>query len=667
MYNKRLHRQLKGRWPGTAISGLLIALGVASAWADPPLPSSKPQDGSHKEEEVSHLAPSFKEKVEVVASPIIEGERVTPFATLVTAVTAQQVEDMGAGDLATALRRVPGVTISRYNLVGAYGGGDGGAVFLRGQGSGRPGAEISTLVDGVPRFVGVWTHPLLDTLSVDSAGAVELYKGAQPVLFGNMAFGVINLVPKRMGREGTTTRILGSFGGHATSQGLFEHGAHLGSWDYYLQAGQRKSDGHRPNAGGQVRSAYGRWGVDLGKGWSASLQLHGTDAWAEDPGPRGGPARGVVPRFAVKDTLSIATLAGKHGVGEGSLKFYWYDGTIDWLQWDAAKKLAFTTLTDFASYGVRFREELRLPSGTLLTVGVDHDRYGGSTVERRPTLVLPFSRKLLRTTATYLMVARTFGSTAEVTPSFGVRYMDTADFGSHWGWQAGVLWRRNHTFVYANLAHAINLPGVYTAVFFQRWGRGESWRRLEPEVLRHQEVGIGRQVGQALRLQLVAFSDRVTDALRFVPPPPFPPAFANLGSYTLRGAEASATLSVGERMALFGGVTYLESDPSNVPNAPRWATVVGMSWAPSEALRLHLDAEWVDSQYVLNPRYATQQTAIGSYAVIFGKGSYSVLSTTAMRLKVFLAGENLANAKYEYRPGYPAPGRLFTAGVEMQF
>lgn len=648
-------------WATLVVCGTLAVAALAD---EPPVGASNP---AREEEKEAQVAARFADEVQVVATPILEGERVTPFASQVTTVSARQVEDMGAGDLAAALRRLPGVTISRYNLVGAYGGGDGGAVYIRGQGSGRPGAETTTLVDGIPRFVGVWTHPLLDTLSTDAAAGIEVYKSAQPVLLGNMAFAGVNLVPKRIEREGTATRLAGAVGQHRTSTGLVEHGARLGAWDYYLQAGQRTSDGHRPDAGGQVRSAYGRLGYQLRRGWSASLQVHGADAWAEDPGPVGGPARGVVPRFAVQDTLAIATLGHTYRTGEGMLKLYRHAGEIDWRQWDGGQRHAFTTVTDFSASGVRLREELQLPGRTLVTLGLDHDRYGGSVVERRPTFSLAFSRLLMRTTAGYAMAARTFGSRVEITPSLGLRYMDTADFGNQWGGQAGVLLRRGATEVHANLARAVNLPGVYTAVMFSRWGRGEGWRDLEAEVLRHMEMGVGRQFGETLRLQLVAFADRVTEALRFVPPPPTPPTFANLGRYTVRGAEASATWRASEQAAFFAGVTYLDPDPADVPNAPRWALVAGASWVPWERVRVHLDGQWVDSQYVLNPRYATRQTPIEGYALVNVKGSYAVLSRAAGRVGLFMAVENLVNENYQYRPGYPAPGRMVTGGLEVKF
>ena len=451
---------------------------------------------------------------------------------------------------------------------------------------------------------------------------------------------------------------MGAFGTYSTSTGLLEHGARFGAVDYFLQASQRRSDGHRPEADGSVRSFSGRLGYAFATGWDASVQLHAADAWADDPGRLGGPPRGQLPRFGVKGTLSIATVRRQHGNHEGSVELYHHDGDINWLQWDEGRQHAVTTLTGFKTYGVRACEHLRLENRTEVVVGFDHDRYGGSTSERRPATTLTFARRLRRSTAVYAMAARSFGSTVEITPSLGVRYTDTADFGGVWGGQAGVVLRRGDTELHANWAHAVNLPGLYTAVLFERWGRGESWRELDPELLRHAEVGVGRRIGEGARVQLVVFSDRVRNALRFVPPPPPSPAFANLGSYTVRGAEASATVQVGEKVALLGGVTHLDPEPADVPNAPPWALVAGASWAPWAGARLNLDAQWVDSQAVLNPRYAASQMRIASHALINMKGSHRLGGGSAMPVEVFVTAENLLDAEYEYRPGYPAPGRV---------
>ncbi|WP_300671934.1 Plug domain-containing protein [Desulfoluna sp.] len=114
--------------------------------------------------------------VKVTASPVIDGNITDAYGARKTRVTEDQVSDLNAQDLETALRRTPGVNISRYNPIGSFGGAEGGGVFIRGMGSSRPGSEIKTLFDGIPMYLSVWNHPFLDTIPVDSARTIEVYK-----------------------------------------------------------------------------------------------------------------------------------------------------------------------------------------------------------------------------------------------------------------------------------------------------------------------------------------------------------------------------------------------------------------------------------------------------------------------------------------------------------
>lgn len=655
---------------GAAVGVIAIALAIPCRAVDgpdqPPAQESKRQDKADTPAQQLKV----KEEVKVVAPPIVEGDHVTTFATQVSSVSARQVDDLGAGDLASALRFVPGVTISRYDLVGSYGGGDGGAVYVRGQGSGRPGAEIVTMIDGIPRFAAVWTHPLLDLLPSDMAERIDVYKSAQPALFGNMAFAGVNLVPKRVTQEGSFTRVMGSFGEYATRAGVVEHGAKLGDLDYYVLGSERRSDGNRTNAGGQVRTVYGRVGYRLSEGWNVSLQLHSDDSWADDPGQVGAPQPGVVPRFAVRDTLTIATLSEEHGNHTGAVKLYYDSGRITWRQWDATKLQPFTEFTDYESYGLHAQEDFHLEGRTEVVVGFDHDRYGGSDKNTYPAgkpLGSFFPQLLLRTDGAYALVARTFGTSTEITPSLGVRYTDSSDFGGNWGGQAGLVVRRGITELHANYAHAFNLPGVYAAVMYSQWGGGDRWQDLKPERIDHVEVGISQLVASAVRLGFTVFDDHATDALVFVPPPPPPPIFANIGAYTISGAEATVSVTPSPKAAFFAGATFLEPKPRTVPNAPRWSLAFGASWLPVERLRLNADAEWVDTQAVLNPRFSTSQNWIASYFLLNLKAAYRLPVGSSVLSDLFLAGENLTGSAYEYRPGYPAPGRVLSGGVDVRF
>ena len=83
-----------------------------------------------------------------------------------------------------------------------------------------------------------------------------------------------------------------------------------------------------------------------------------------------------------------------------------------------------------SSFGVLGRGEI--------TVGLDVDSYGGKAREERPPGPKPLGDFRFRNTAAYAGYQHTFGDAVKITPSAGIRYTDSKDFGGHWGGQAGV-------------------------------------------------------------------------------------------------------------------------------------------------------------------------------------------------------------------------------------
>ncbi|HPS78378.1 MAG TPA: Plug domain-containing protein, partial [Thermoanaerobaculaceae bacterium] len=135
MKRDRHHLNLRHHWlRWVALGVVLLTIGIWSQAAEPENQQATQETQQPKQDQSKPAteAPAgrFTQEVKVVAPPIVEGDRVTPFATQVSSVSDRQVDDLNAGDLANALRRMPGVTISRYELVGSYGGGDGGAVYV---------------------------------------------------------------------------------------------------------------------------------------------------------------------------------------------------------------------------------------------------------------------------------------------------------------------------------------------------------------------------------------------------------------------------------------------------------------------------------------------------------------------------------------------------------
>ncbi len=667
---------MKKKLPAVGILSL-IALFISSfptladkSYAETIQIENKDQEESSKKESV------LIEKIKVVASPIIEGDHVNRYSSQLTLVTGEQISDLNAQDLPTALRRTPGIVISRHNPIGSFGGGEGGALFVRGMGSSRPGAEIQTLVDGVPVFVGVWTHPLMDVLSIDHAEKIEVYKGAQPVLYGNMAFGAINLITKRQKEEGFSTHFMGATGSYDSFTERIEHGGKKGSFDYYLIQSYRKSHGHRDNADGELQEYFARFGYDISEHWHADLLINHTDNWANDPGPEDGsiPPDG---HYSVDDILSIATLANDYKNGQGHVKFYWNSGDIDWVgQYnETTGQNDSDTLTDYDNYGMRAREILHLWEDGEVVLGIDHDYISGEVEFAEPPDPLSkFDEEKFRITAPYLATSHQFGERGRfyLIPSLGFRYLSHSDFEDEWGFQAGLVLGYKKTEYHASYARGINYPGLNAVVFDEIFLPGDNqWENLDPEILHHFEAGISHIFNDKIKADIIYFFDDGHDRYVIVPPPPFPPIFENIEEFQTKGMEFTITVSPRSNLSFFGNVTYLDSEPSDLPYAPEWTSSLGLNYRFLGRFQISLDAEYVDDHLVgaqLRQKGFANADQVDSYYLMNGKLTYE-LTAPSRRLsgQIFLGIENLTDTNYELKKGYPMPGINGMVGLLLKF
>jgi len=648
-----------GRLVGGVLAAGCLALGVPSATA----------------EEAAVPERLYLEDLTVVDRPVVEDTRFSRYGGQSSVVGLAQIEGLDAHDLSAALRRTPGVTISRYNPVGSFGGGNGGAVFVRGMGSSRPGAEIQTLIDDVPVYNTVWNHPLLDLDAVGPMAEIEVLKGAQPWRFGN-AFSAINLEPGQVTEPGYTTGLSLAAGRYGTLTERVDHGGRVGALDYRVGQGYRASDGHRDDADGRIEDGYANLGYRLDDNWDVRVFVLHTDNYASDPGPEEDPAA-KDGRYETGSTLGTLTLSHRYDVAEGSAKLYWNRGTGDWL--DQADNEG-DTLNDWDLYGMRLKEALHLWEGGEILIGNDLDWSAGQA-DFRPDGSAPyeFERETLWLESPYMAVSQQFGCRDQlsVTPSLGVRHYEHSDFDSAWTPHAGVVLAHRDTELYAAASRGVTYPGLNTAVFHESfWGRiptndPDGWRELPPERVNHLETGIRHAMTERLELTLSAFRDEGRDRYVIVFPPPPPPHFESIESYTVTGAEGTLSYQATASLSLFAAVTRLRTDPSDLPYAPAWSTSGGLSWRLHQRLALNLDAQYVGDMEVMS-QDRTAGTAnrrnVGSHILLNGKLTYALRTgATGPQIETYVAVENLTDTCYEYLPDYPMPGICPSVGMEVRF
>ncbi|HOG18345.1 MAG TPA: TonB-dependent receptor plug domain-containing protein [Syntrophales bacterium] len=622
-------------------------------------------------------APIVLEEVVVTGKPVTADDQKDPYGNPVAVVTERQIKDLNAQDLPSALRRVPGVIISRQNPVGAFGGAEGGAVYIRGMGSSRPGGEIQTAVDGIPRFVGVWAHPLMDTLSIDPAEKIEIYKGAQPVLFGNSSFGVVNVVSKRREREGFSTRISGAGGSYGTFSDVLEHGGKVAETDYYLIQSFRRSAGHRDFSAGEVQEYFGRIGHQINDPLYVSLIVNRTDSFAEDPGPLGRPneRQGI---YRVTDDTAVISLEHRYELGSGSLKLYTDNGKASWQdQYDLTNAFYYDTITDWNNYGIRARETLLPWSGGEAIAGADLDFVSGKVrIDRdAPRAGSTFPWETFRILSPYGSLSHRFENEEKwhLTPSAGIRLFSHDEFGNSWAPQAGLVLGYGRTELHVSYARGVNYPGIYVLTQSNLfWGGNRRWQNLEPETVDHREAGISHAFGDRLRLDVTVFRDEGQNRLLLITTPA-PPHYENIARFETEGVEASLTYTPVKSLSIFAGATHLaKREPENLPYAPYWSASAGVNWRFLEPFKLSLDGQYVGGQYVANNRNAnyggSSIASVDSFYLLNGKIAWEfVLKSPPLSGEIYLAGENLTNTSYAYRKDYPMPGTNGTIGASLKF
>lgn len=601
--------------------------------------------------------PTTAPTVFVTASPIIDGNSVDTFGSYSTTVSAEQVRDLNAVDLAASLRMTPGVSISRFNPVGSFGDIEGGAVFVRGMGASRPGSEIKTYVDGIPFYMATWNHPLLDLLPINGMSKIDVYKGPQPQEFGN-TFAAINLTPKTAGKaQGVSGDFQVSGGSFNTWVEQLDVAGRQGPVDYSFAQGYANSDGHRASADGRLNSFMGHVGYQLNDHWSVGILALTSRNSASDPGD-------VVTlankgnQYDTSGTLTAVTLAHEFEGLKGSLKVYDNSG-------EGIQNPGITS--KFKMSGIRLREEAKAWQGGLVSLGLDIDRMSGTS----PTL--GFDSGTFTLTSPYVGLSQSIVLSGgwTLTPSAGVRFYHHDEYGDETAPHAGLVLSDGKAWSFrANASQGVNYPGIdakILAVFIP--AIAGTFQNLSPEKMDHRELGATWKPAKETTVDLSVFRDDVSNRYVFAfPPAVSSPTWTNLGSYEVTGGELSIQQRLSGGFTLFGGYSRLSPSKADLPYAPSHSITLGANWQ-SDGWSVNLDAQVQSGMTVLSQARAdgsANASKVDGFTVANLRVGRSV-PMLGRRGEVFVSVENLFDKDYSFRPGYPMAGRSFQFGVHASF
>lgn len=630
----------------------------------------------------------------VTGSPIIESNNLDTLSGFSTRLTESQIKDLRALDLAAALRMTPGVQISRYNEVGSYSGDQGGNVYIRGLGASRPGSEIKTYLDGVPVYMGVWNHPLMDLLPLNGVKSVDIYKGPQNQVSGNN-FASINLQSKRASQEGTETEVNASVGSFATKILQANMVGRQGDLDYSLAGGQVESNGARANADGKLSNAMGRIAKKIDNAWTVGANFLTVSNKVGDPGDNRfatsnsgvGPysfSNGVARNDSETNLLS-AFVTHQHGDWKGEFKVYQNKGHNNLTNdpnWG-------TFASNYSMSGFRWKEEFSPWKNGKFVGGIDQESVSGSITGPHvgSAVGTPFAFgtagsadvPTFRVSSAFAGLSHNFqlSNAWVMQPSVGVRTYNSNIYGSKATPNAGVSFISDNTTFYANYTEGLLYPGAETYTLTRAipmaFAANNGWDRLSPSQNKHSEVGVKWDASVQTHIDLSVFQDEISN--RYVWTGFYGGAIANPASgtwsnsfptYRVSGTETSIKHQFNSQWSMFGGVTTLDSSLSNLPYAPKTAVSVGVNGKISE-YRVAFDAQHQTRMYSLTQDRGTfSPNEVGSLTVANARISRQV-AALGKKGEVYAAVNNLFDANYQYNAGYPMPGRNFRIGLIASF
>ncbi len=636
--------------------------------------------------------------VTVQASPIIDSNNLDEYAGYTTRVSESQIKDLGALDLAASLRMTPGVQISRYNEVGSYSGDQGGNVYIRGLGASRPGSEIKTYLDGMPVYMGIWNHPLMDLLPLNGVQSIDVVKGPQNQVSGNN-FSAVNLRSKEANREGTNAEVNASAGSFATKILQANLVGRKDSLDFAVAVGEIQSNGDRQNSDGKLSNAMGRLSAKVSDAWTVGANFLVVTNKVGDPGDNRYPvsatpvgpysfSNGVARNDSATNLFGVF-VKHQHGDWKGEIKLYQNQGhnnltnDANWGTFDSGFKMS----------GVRWKEEFSPWANGKFTGGIDQERVSGSITGPHvgSPVGTPFGFGVAGSadipafdvTSAFAGISHNFDMSNGwiMQPSLGVRAYSSNHYASKTSPNAGVSLISDRVTIYANYTNGILYPGAETYTLTRAipmaFAANNGWNNLAPTEDQHTEVGAKFDLSATTHVDVSAFQDKIknryiwsgfmTGAGLLPGGIPASGVWSNtFPAYSVNGIEASIRQKIAANWSVFGGLTSLHSSLNNLPYAPSTAISLGVNGEIS-GYRLAFDAQHQSSMYSLTQDRGTfAPNQVGAFTVANAKVAYPTASL-GKGGEIYLAINNLFGANYEYNAGYPMPGRNFRIGLVAGF
>ncbi|WP_308755658.1 TonB-dependent receptor [uncultured Bacteroides sp.] len=551
--------------------------------------------------------------------------------------------------------QVPGLFTTSRGIMG-YGVSTGaaGGMSLRGIG-GSPTAGLLVLIDGHPQYMGLMGHPIADAYQTMLADRVEVLRGPASVLYGSNAMGgVINIVTRKMQKDGVKTNAQIGYGSYNTLQTEVSNRIRKGRFSSVVTGSYNRTDGHRDNMEFEQYGGYAKLNYDFNNAWKLWGDVNITQFKASNPGETDNPyidndsriTRGMA-SFALENhyerssgALSFFYNWGRHKINDG----YHPGETPQESHFNSKDRML----------GVSWYQSATLFTGNRLTVGFDYQHFGGESWNRVVATGerVPGVDKQMDEFAGYIDFRQDLGDWLSL--DAGIRVDHHSHVGTEWIPQGGLSFHLpEQVEMKAMVSKGFRNPTIREMYMFPPQNPD-----LRPESLMNYELSFSQRILDGALSYGVNIYYIDGDNMIMTVPTDGKPKNVNTGEIENWGVEAN----IGYRIT------------------PRWQVNANYSWLHMEnpvvaapGHKLYAGADFTQGRW----RLSTGLQYIKDLYTDVSKGQEKRESFVLWNLRanyrlcrfadIFVKGENLLAQRYEINAGFPMPKATFMGGVNIDF
>jgi vitamin B12 transporter len=544
----------------------------------------------------------------------------------VTVIDRTEIERVQASSVEELLRGVPGVSVATNGGVGKF-----TAVYLRG----TEADHVLVLVDGIKVGSATTGMASLQDIPVEAIERIEVVRGPCSSLYGSEAIGGVIQIFTRTGRGHLAPDLVaegGTFGTYDGGVGI-SGGGNRTSYAATVSRFRTEGFSSRPVTPGTTpdepdKDGYRNASVSARVAWR-----HGQGTEAGIHYLRAGGETFYDGSFVNETKFSQEVLGGRLQAAP----FGWYGFTVIFGssqdRSSNSKDGDFRSRFDTRRYSAGLQNDIHLPAGSLLTVGVDllEDRI------RSTTAYMGTTRDTRGLFGQYQVAAGDNRIRLSLRRDAIRDYMGRTTAGAAWGRRLGRV-----ASILASYGTAFKAP-TFNELFYPGFGNPT----LRPERSRSLEVGVSR-AGVRGRASLSAFETRVDDLIIY-----------DASTQMARNVDRARIQGLESQLALYrrpwgAQVSITLLDPrdrgsgSILPYRARRSGRLEVDYSRTHfgiGATLHSEGRRYDD--------LANSTVMPAYATIALRAEYALSGWCRAQVRM----ENILDTRYETVATYDQPGR----------